>query len=67
MRRGLASLIGVHHITGAVAVRSNTSRQVLFSLGEVDRATGRLWPVMPPDWVVKADPAAEAKRPRARP
>lgn len=41
MRRGLASLMGVHQIDAATTVRSNTSRKVLFSLGEIDEATGR--------------------------
>lgn len=42
MRRGLASLIGVHQINVETPVRSNSSRGVLFTLKEVDPVTGRL-------------------------
>jgi len=35
MRQGLASLIGVHMITAETPVRSNTTRKVLFRLGDI--------------------------------
>ena len=35
IREGLASLIGVHHITEDTPVVSNCSRKILFRLGEV--------------------------------
>jgi len=35
MKKGLASLIGVHKITSETAVYSNTSRKLLFFLGDV--------------------------------
>lgn len=35
MKRGLASLIGIHKITPETAVKSNTTRKTLFFLKEV--------------------------------
>lgn len=35
MRQGLASLIGVHRITGNTPVRSNSDRHIIFRLNEV--------------------------------
>ena len=44
MRKGLASLIGVHKITEKTPVKSNTERGTLFLLGEANGKGSRIHP-----------------------